>query len=100
RPAAVAAFALLAMAEHACGLEHGFPVREVGCSAGARRERQQRAACRHGLESAVEREQPHAVTARAARELVAGRVSDDVLLAVVLERAGRRVHARAGLELP
>ena len=41
-----------------------------------------------------------AVAARGADQRAAGREREHVLLALVLERARRRVHAGAGLELP
>src|SRR6185436_20942987 len=55
---------------------------------------------RHRVEGAVEREQPDVVAFRRGREHVAGRVRDDVLLAVVRENADGRIHAGTGLELP
>src|SRR5262249_37852026 len=53
-----------------------------------------------GRQLPIETEQPNTVSARGADESTAGRECEHVLFTVVLERAGRCVHARASLEFP
>src|SRR5262249_26219227 len=100
RRADVPALPVLAVTDDARLLVHlsaGGDVRRPGRRGYLSRHRRARRGRRH---RPVEAEQPDAVAARGTDERVAGGKRDHVLLALVLERARRRVHARAGLKFP